>query len=114
LIRLEIARDGIGDHNIQFSERIALGRDATSTGGIPARHIPAGSRARFNVKEDFSLIAHTGKIRELETGVNQRTSQAIPTRRDLADKVQAQQSVGGALAPPFRRINLLSTLTRPK
>jgi hypothetical protein len=66
LIRLEIARNGIGDHNIQFSERIALGRDATSTGGIPARHITAGGRARFNVKDDFSIIiAHTEKIRNL-------------------------------------------------
>jgi acetyltransferase-like isoleucine patch superfamily enzyme len=62
LIWLEIARNGIGDHNIQFSERIALGRDATFTGAIPTRHITAGSRARFNVKDDKSkksLILHT-------------------------------------------------------
>ena len=79
LIRLEIARHGIGPDNIQFSERIALGRDATSTRGIPARHIAAGGRARFNVKDDFSIIAHTEKIRVLETGVNKQTF-AFPSK----------------------------------
>jgi hypothetical protein len=75
LLRLEIARYGIGDHNVQFSERIALGRDPTSTGGIPARHITAGGRARFNLKDDLSIIAHGQKIRGSERGVNKRTLQ---------------------------------------
>jgi hypothetical protein len=84
LIRLEIARHGIGDHNIQFSERIALGCDATSTGGIPTRHISACSHTRFNVKDDFSSIAHTGTKRGLETGVDKRNSRAILKQRFLA------------------------------
>jgi hypothetical protein len=61
-----------------------LSRDATTTEGIPARHITAGGRARLNVKDNFGIVAHTEKIRGLETGVNKRTSQAIPKRRVLA------------------------------
>src|SRR5271155_3065682 len=66
MLRLEIARNSIGDHSIQFSERIALGCDTAAAGGIPARHITAGNRAWFNVKDDLVLIAHNKKIRGLE------------------------------------------------
>jgi hypothetical protein len=76
LISLEIARNGIGDHYIQFSERISLGCDTTSTWGIPARYVTAGGRAGFNVKDNFSLTAHIEKIRGLDNAVNKRTSRA--------------------------------------
>jgi len=79
-MRLEIAHHSIRDHNIQFTERIALGRDTTSTGSVPARHITAGSRARFDVEDNFSILAHTEKIYALKTGVNKRTSQGMLAR----------------------------------
>jgi hypothetical protein len=77
-ISLEIACHSVGNHYIQLSERIALGRDASAARRIPARHITARSRARLNLEDDFSILAHTEKIPALETGVNRRTSQAIP------------------------------------
>jgi hypothetical protein len=78
LIGFEIAGNGIGDHHIQLSERIALGRDSTSARSIPARYVTAADGAWINLKDDFGAIAHTRKIRGLEAGVNHRTSQAYP------------------------------------
>lgn len=59
---LKIARDSIGDHKIQFSKRIALRRDASAAGSVPARHIAASLCARLNSKDDFRRVDHVSRI----------------------------------------------------
>ena len=59
LLRLEVTADGIGDHRVQFRERISLRGDPTASRSIPARDVSAGFRARLDVKGDF---AHGKKL----------------------------------------------------
>ena len=71
LPRLEVTADGIGDHRVQFRERIALRGDAAAARRIPARNVAAGFRARRHLKNDFSNHAHAGKLSAMRKGVNE-------------------------------------------
>jgi len=52
--RFKIAADGIGNHRIQFRERVPLRGDAATARRVPARHITAGLRARLDLENDFT------------------------------------------------------------
>ena len=71
LFRLEVTADGIGDHRVQFRERISLGRDAAAARSVPARDVAAGFRTRLDLENDFSKRAHTGKLSARRIGVNE-------------------------------------------
>ena len=109
LVRLEVARNRIRDHNIQFSERIALGRDTTPTGGIPARHITAGSRARFNVEDDFNIIAHN-RMNKQSSGHGQWLSCFFKLRRRHRLGAFSQRFTNPFLEPQRRRLKSGSEL----
>ncbi len=71
LLRLEVTADGIGDHRVQFRERISLRGDAAAVARrVPTRDVAAGFRARRDLENDFSNRAHTGKLSAMRFGVN--------------------------------------------
>src|SRR5476649_1047141 len=71
LLRLEVTSDGIGDHRVQFRERISLRGDAAAVARrVPARDVAAGFRARRDLENDFSNRAHAGKLSAMRFGVN--------------------------------------------
>src|SRR5665213_2711048 len=71
LLRLEVTADRIGDHRVQFRERISLRGDAAAVARrVPARDITAGFRARRDLENDFSNRAHAGKLSAMRFGVN--------------------------------------------
>ena len=72
LLRLEVAADGIGDHRVQFRERISLRGDAAAVARrVPARDVTAGFRARRDLENDFNNRAHARKLSAMWFGVNQ-------------------------------------------
>jgi hypothetical protein len=70
LLRLEVTANGIGDHRVQFCERISLCGDAAAARRVPARDLAAGFRAWCDLKNDFSNRAHAGKLSAMRFGVN--------------------------------------------
>src|SRR5438067_13413031 len=71
LLRLEVTAHGIGDHRVQFCERISLSGNAAAARRVPSRDITARLRARLDLENDFSNRAHTGKLRAMRAGVNE-------------------------------------------
>ena len=85
LLRLEVAADGIGDHRVQFRERISLRGDAATVARrVPARDLTAGFRARRDLENDFSNRAHAGKLSAMRFGVN-AAKMDLPQRRGGAE-----------------------------
>src|ERR1035437_7636462 len=91
LLRLEVTADGIGDHRVQFRERISLRGDAAAAWRVPARDVTAGFRTRLDVKGDF---AHGGKLRANSIKVNESPGFGFGFR--LA--VQGVELSGGGIA----------------
>src|SRR5882724_11856240 len=73
--RSEVTAGGIGDHRVQFRERISLRGDAAAAQRVPARDVTAGFRARLGLKDDFNNRAHAGKLSAMRLGVNAATVQ---------------------------------------
>ena len=80
LFRLEVTADGIGDHRVQFRERISLRGDAAAARRVPARDVAAGFRARRDLENNFSNRAHAGKLSAMRFGVN-AAKLDLPQRR---------------------------------
>jgi hypothetical protein len=84
LLRLEISAHGIGDHRVQFRERIALRGDAAAAWRVPARDVTAGFRARLDLENDFSNRAHAEKLSARRIGVNEAKIQLTQTNLCLS------------------------------
>jgi len=70
LLWFKVTANGIGNHRIQFRERISLRGDAAAARRVPARDIAAGFRTRLDLENDFSNRAHAGKLNAMRFGVN--------------------------------------------
>lgn len=98
LLRLEVTADGIGDHRVQFRERISLRGDAATVARrVPARDITAGFRARRDLENDFSNRAHAGKLSAMRFGVNAAKLDLPQRRRGAAqgNKMAAVRDLSG-------------------
>src|SRR6185437_7153784 len=72
VFRLKITTDGVGDHGVQFRERISLSSDtAAPLRLIPARHVTTSLRARLDTKGDF---VHGKKLTLTKINVNSHTN----------------------------------------
>jgi len=83
LLRLEVTADGIGDHRVQFRERVSLRGDAATVARrVPARDVAAGFRARRDLENYFSNRAHAGKLSAMRFGVNTAKPDLPPGKPD--------------------------------
>ena len=74
LFRLEVTAEGIGNHRVQFCERISLRSDAAAAARrVPARDIAAGFRTRLHLERDFSNRAQAAKLGARRIGINAAT-----------------------------------------
>ena len=62
LFRLEVTADGIGNHRVQFCERISLSSDAAAAARcVPARDVTTGFRPRLDL--EFQQPCSSWRIR---------------------------------------------------
>ena len=70
LFRLEVTAHGVGDHRVQFGERISLRSDTTPARCVPACDVTAGFCTRLNLENNLSNRAHPGRLSAGRIGVN--------------------------------------------
>ena len=77
ILWIEVTVHRIGDHGVQFGERITLRGDSATPRRIPARDVTTGFGARLDLENDFNNLDHGRKL-------NPRPGFRQPARGDRA------------------------------